>query len=122
MIDNTPIVIVVGGPKTGKTNFYKKYTFVSPNYITIKCTPNVTLHTNPGMVLVDTPGVPEWRNKFEYSWQGIFKLADVILNFGNWSENEIYGIKGNLNPEIMTWSGNDEETMKRLTDYLQERK
>ena len=116
----TPIVILVGGPKTGKTNFYQKYTFVLPHPTTTKCTANVAPHKS--IVIVDTPGVSEWRHKSVYSWQSIFSFADVILNFGNWSESEIYGDKGNANPKIMEWSENDEETMKRLTDYLQERK
>lgn len=117
----TPIVVLVGGPNTGKTQFYEQYTCVLPNKYTIKCTPNLTRHTTPGMVLIDTPGVSEYRHKAVYSWDCIFKDADVILNFGNWSESEIYREKENQNPKMMTWSGDNAETMKRLTDYLQER-
>jgi len=116
----TPIVILVGGPNTGKTNFYQKYTFVLPNPTTIKCTANLAPHK--GIVIVDTPGVAEWRHKGIYSWQCAFSFADVILNFGNWTEREINGDKEKYNPKMMEWSGNDEETMKRLIDYLQERK
>lgn len=116
------IVILVGGSSTGKSKFYSKYTS-SPYYPnTNKCTPNCVVYGHPSVVFIDTPGLPDYRNKFEYSWQGIFGVADVILNFGNWSESEIYGEKTKNTPLHMTWSGDDEETMKRLQEYLQTRK
>lgn len=111
------IVVLVGGIKTGKTQVYEQYTCVLPNKYTVQCTPNVTRYTNPSMILIDTPGMVEYRHKAVYSWNCVFDKADVILNFGNWKESEIYGEKGDRNPKIMQWT-----TMKELTDYLQERK
>jgi hypothetical protein len=113
-----PVVILVSGANTGKTNFYKRYTQALTNSPTVKSTPNVTINTQPTMVLVNTPGNRNFRNIFEYSWQGIFRSADVILDFGGWSDTEIYGQKF-TSPKYMTWSGDDEETMKRLEEYLQ---
>jgi hypothetical protein len=113
------IVILVGGANTGKTQFYNEYTQVQAKPPTIKSTPNIAMFTQPSMVLVDTPGYVNFRNKFEYSWQGIFRQADVILNFGNWSEKEIHGDKLDVNPKMMTWSGDNQETMKRIEEYLQ---
>jgi len=117
-----PVVMLVGGPSVGKTRFFTQYTNSAYSYPTSKSTPNVTLWSTPSCVLVDTPGSLNLRNQFEYSWQGIFQYADVLLDFGNWSEDEIYGNKIGHNPKYMTWSGNNEETMKRLHDYLQGRK
>ena len=122
MLDKSFIVVLVGGSNTGKTTFYKKFTHGHGVYPTIKCTPLPTIYGVPSVVLIDTPGLSEYRNKFEYSWQGIFKYADVILNFGNWSESEIHGIPLSDSPTQMTWSGDNDETMKRLGQYLQERK
>lgn len=114
-----PVVVLVGGPNTGKTSFYTKFTNSAYHYPTSKCTPNITLWIEPSFVLVDTPGIREIRPAQEYSWQGIFKYADVILDFGNWSEEEINGSRLGYHPKYMTWSGDDEETMKRLREYLQ---
>ena len=114
-----PVVILVGGPNTGKTRFYTEFTnssFYSP---TTKSTPNFTVVGEPTIVLVDTPGSANNRNNFEYSWEGIFKLADIILSFGDWSAAEICGDKMGHNPKFMTWSGDNEETMKRIREYLQ---
>ena len=113
-----PVVVLVGGPNTGKTNFYRFYTQALTDYPTVKSTPNVTINTFPTLVLVNTPGSPNLRNIFEYSWQGIFQNADVILDFGDWSPSEVHGQKLS-NPKYMTWSGDDQETMKRLQEYLQ---
>jgi len=114
-----PVIILVGGPSTGKTRFYTQFTTGLYSYPTAKITPNVALWSTPSFVIVDTPGIQNNRNKYEYSWQGIFRLADVILDFGNWSEDEISGEKGELNPKYMTWSGDNQETMKRIQEYLQ---
>jgi hypothetical protein len=114
-----PVVILVGGPNTGKTKFYATFTNGIYSAPTKKVTPNIAMWTTPSFVIVDTPGIVNNRNKYEYSWQGIFRLADIILDFGNWSENEVFGEKGTLSPKYMTWSGDDQETMKRIRDYLQ---
>lgn len=113
----SPVVVLVGGPNTGKTKFYTEFTTSAYHYPTTKLTPNVTMWITPGFVLVDTPGIPNLRNSQEYSWHGIFQYADVILDFGNWSEDEIHGIK-DIEPMHMMWSGNNLETLKRLIDYL----
>jgi hypothetical protein len=113
-----PVVILVSGPNTGKTNFYRRYTQALADSPTVKSTPNVSIATQPTMVLVNTPGNRNFRNIFEYSWQGIFRSADVILDFGGWSEGDVHGQKL-TSPKYMTWSGDDAETMKRLEEYLQ---
>lgn len=116
------VIILVGGPSTGKSKFYTKFTTGLYYWPTVKITPNVAMWSTPSFVIVDTPGIKENRNKYEYSWQGIFRRADVILDFGNWSETEIFGEKENLNPKYMTWSGDNDETMKRIQEYLQGKK
>lgn len=115
-----PVVILVGGPNTGKTRFYTEVTNSQYHPYTSKLTPNITMWITPSFVVVDTPGNQNFRNRFEYSWQGVFKDADVILDFGNWSEDEIFGIKKS-SPKYMTWSGDNQETIKRVQEYLQGR-
>ncbi len=117
-----PVVVLVGGPSTGKTRFFTQYTNSAYSHPTNSPVPNVTLWTTPGFVLIDTPGLHARRTLFEYSWQGIFQYADILLDFGNWSEDEIHGNKMGYNPKYMTWSGDNQETMKRLREYVQERK
>ncbi len=117
----SPVVILVGGPNTGKTTFYTQYTNSVYYHPTTKTTPNISILSNPTCVLVDTPGIHNLRNPHEYSWHGNFRYADILLDFGNWSENEIQGTK-TTNPKYMTWSGDNEETMKRLHEYLQEKR
>lgn len=118
-----PVVILVGGPSTGKTRFYKQFTSaVFPEHSTGQSTPRVAMYVTPTMVLVDTPGHSMFRNSYEYSWQGIFQFADVILDFGNWHEDQVFGTKPETLPKYMTWSGDNEETMKRLQEYLQGKK
>jgi hypothetical protein len=114
-----PVVVLVGGPSSGKSQFFKTYTNSVYSNPTTKCTPNITLWLTPSFVIIDTPGYSGYRHLLEYSWQGIFQYADVILDFGNWSESEIYGNKMGYNPKYMTWSGDNEETIKRLREYLQ---
>lgn len=115
-----PVVVLVGGPSSGKSQFFTKYTNSVYSNPTTKCTPNITLWMTPSFVLVDTPGQAGYRNSMEYSWQGIFQYADVILDFGNWSINDVFGNKMGYDPKYMTWSGDNDETMKRLREYLQE--
>jgi ribosome-interacting GTPase 1 len=115
----SPVIILVGGPSTGKSKFYTQFTTGSYYYPTVKITPNIALWVSPSFVIVDTPGIKQNRSTSEYSWQGVFRLADIILDFGNWSEDEIFGEKYKLNPKYMTWSGDNQETMKRIQEYLQ---
>lgn len=117
----SPVVVLVGGPSTGKTKFYTEFTNSVYHYPTTKSTPNVTMWSNPSFVLVDTPGDRYYRNPQEYSWQGIFRYADVILDFGDWSWDDVYGTK-TTSPKYMTWSGDNQETIKRVQEYLQEKK
>jgi len=117
----SPVVILVGGPNVGKTRFYTEFTTSAYHHPTTKSTPNVMLWNDPSFVLVDTPGNQNYRTSQEYSWQGIFRYADILLDFGNWSLDEIYGTKLTT-PKYMTWSGDNQETMKRLQEYLQEKK
>lgn len=112
-----PVVILVGGPDRGKTKFYTEFTSSVYNYPTMKSTPSIALWVTPSFVIVDTPGNPNYRNKYEYSWQGIFRYADIILDFGNWSEDEISGTK-QTNPTYMTWSGDNAETLVRIYEHL----
>jgi hypothetical protein len=109
-----PIVVLVGGPMTGKTRFFKHmtkgvYTFPTHH---IKC--SLGKH---GIVFVDTPGEKQFRSE-EYSWTGAFSIADVILNFGNWSPSEISGVEPLYEPIHQTWSGDDEETIGRILQIL----
>jgi hypothetical protein len=113
----SPVVILVGGPNVGKTKFYTEFTTSAYHYPTEKSTPNITMWITPSFVLVDTPGTIGLRNPQEYSWHGIFRYADVILDFGNWSEDEINGMK-TTSPKYMTWSGDNQETIKRVQEYL----
>ena len=57
-----PVVVLVGGPSTGKTRFFVQYTNSIYSYPTQKSTPNVTLWNSPSFVLIDTPGQQENRN------------------------------------------------------------
>jgi hypothetical protein len=116
-----PIVILVGGPNVGKTKFYTEFTNSVYHYPTSKSTPNVAMWITPSFVIIDTPGMLELRNPQEYSWQCIFQHVDVILDFGNWSESEINGVKPENRPKYMTWSGDNQETLKRVHEYLQGR-
>jgi hypothetical protein len=113
----SPVVILVGGPNRGKTKFYTEFTNSVYGYPTTKSTPGIALWLTPSFVIVDTPGISNFRNKQEYSWQGIFQYADLILDFGEWSEDEIYGIK-RTNPKYMSWSGDNAETLLRVYEYL----
>lgn len=122
MKDGSWIVVLVGGPSTGKTHFYTNYTSAAYHWPTLKITPNVALYSEPSFVIIDTPGIKQHRNQYDYCWKGIFDIADIILDFGNWSEDEIYGEKPEKTPKYMTWSGDNIETVKRIQQYLQGRK
>jgi hypothetical protein len=122
MKDGSWIVILVGGPSTGKTQFYAQFTSAAYHWPTSKITPNVALYSEPSFVMIDTPGIRDYREQEQYSWQGAFKIADIILDFGNWIEDEVYGEKPEKTPKYMTWSGDNMETLKRIQEYLQGRK
>jgi ribosome-interacting GTPase 1 len=122
MKDNSWIVVLVGGPSTGKTHFYTNFTSAAYHWPTVKITPNVAFYSEPSFVMIDTPGLINYRREEEYSWQGIFAIADVVVVFENWTEDEIYGKKLDHSPKFMTWSGDNQETLKRIQEYLQGRK
>lgn len=113
------VIVLVGDPNVGKTKFFSKYTNSLYRWPTVQSIPNAVIYNEISMIFYDTPGNRQNRNKYEYSWQGIFRNADVILDFGGWWEDQVFGEKGTKNPKYMTWSGDDEETMKRLHEYLQ---
>lgn len=122
MKDGSWIVVLVGGPSTGKTHFYTNFTSAAYHWPTVKITPNVAFYSDPSFVMIDTPGIQNYRREGEYSWQGIFGIADVIVDFGDWIDTEIYGEKLEYSPKYMTWSGDNQDTLKRIQEYLQGRK
>lgn len=117
---SVPVIALVGGENTGKTAFYSQYTKSHYSHPTYSIDSNFVENNKTLLILVDTPGNRNFRSTLEYSWDNIFQYVDVILDFGNWSESEIYGDKKN-NPKYMTWSGDNQETMKRIEEYLQGR-
>jgi len=113
------IVILVGGPNAAsKSEFYNKFT--GGKSLDDKINVRTTINTTPTIVLVDTPSVN--RNKYEYCWEGIFHMAHIVVNFGDWLPNEVYGIRPSpgRTPIFLTWSGDDDETMGRIMDKVLE--
>jgi hypothetical protein len=49
-------------------------------------------------------------------------MAHIVVNFGDWLPNEIYGIRPSpaRTPIFITWSGDDDETMRRIMDKVLE--
>jgi len=109
-----PVVVLVGGPMTGKTRFFKHMTQGVYSFPTmhIKCSLG-----KGGILFVDTPGERNYRKK-DYSWDDVFVNADVIVNFGDWSPSEIPGLRPLYEPKYLTWSGDDEETMGRILEVF----
>jgi hypothetical protein len=118
-IERSPIIILVGGTGSNKTKFYTHFTRGYYTYPTTRVKCGVTIKS-PSSVIIDTPGRIEFRNKLEYSWDCIFKDADVIVNFGDWSVNEVYGIMPEELPYVVNASSDFEMTMKEIADKLQE--
>ena len=115
-----PVVILVGNSNTGKTRFYCELTNSLSYHPTTKCMFGVTSWIDDKYIIIDTPGTKQYRKPGDYSWENTFKHADIILDFGGWSEDEVYGVK-TTSPKYMTWSGDNQETMKRIEEYLQGR-
>jgi hypothetical protein len=113
------VVVLVGGANAElKSNFYELFTNRSANG---KTNIQTTVNTIPPVVLIDTPALLQNRDSSDYSWEGIFSIADIIVNFGDWSPNEIYGVRPSFSnsPLFLTWSGDHHETMKRIIDIVQ---
>jgi hypothetical protein len=118
-IMQSSIVVLVGGANAElKSNFYEVFTNRSTNG---KINIQTTVNTTPPLVLIDTPALLQNRDISEYSWEGVFSIADIIVNFGDWSPNEIYGVRPSFSnsPLFITWSGDHRETMKRIIDIVQ---
>lgn len=111
-----PVVLLVGGPDTGKTKFYSHYTKAYFYHPTKHIKAGIRI-VSPGMVLVDTPGAKENRDS-TYCWRS-FCDADLIVTFGNWDISEI---NGEIPKEIPILSAcqTEEDTMKRIVEKLQE--
>ena len=116
---STPVIVLVGGTNAySKASFYEMFTGGNTNN---KINIRTTLNTIPTVVLIDTPCEFEDRDPAEYCWEGVFHIADMILNFGDWSPREIYGMRPNHTgtPMFLTWSGDHHETMKRIMVIVQ---
>lgn len=115
-MNRAPIVILVGGSGTGKTQFFRTFTH---SYYSFPSTSSYGAPAHTGILLVDTPGNPKYRNPTEYSWDspGIFSMADLLVNFGDWKPEEIAGHSRHL--RIIDHKGNAQETMNRILHTLQ---
>ena len=114
-----PVVILVGRTQQQKTKFYTHFTSGIYTFPTTRINIRTINNTSPTIVLVDTPGLRELRNPYEYCWEGIFHLATIILNFGDWSPDEVHGTPPKNMPIMMTWSGDHNETMERIINRVQ---
>jgi hypothetical protein len=115
-----PIVILVGGTATGKTHFYCKYGVTAYHFPTIKCGVRICPYMDGMPIMVDTPGLLEHRDHDDYSWQGYFYFADLIVNFGNWDEKEVYGVKRRDIP-VIQYSGDADTTMNQIVQFFKNR-
>ncbi len=112
-------VVLVGSSGSGKTHFWHQFTGGYYSYPT-KITK--TSLTNHGILLVDTPGQKEFRQ--EYAWDKLFADAVCIVVFdGHWCIDEIEGSRpADALDKILTWSGDNEETMCRILEFLDKKK
>lgn len=114
-----PIVILVGATATGKTTFYTKYACTAYHFPTTKCNVRVCPNVTGMPIFVDTPGLVEHRSHDDYSWEGYFYFADLIVKFGDWDEKEVYGIKKRTIP-ILEYSGTFDEMISKITEFFKE--
>ena len=115
----TPVVLLVGGANAhSKATFYEMFTGGNTNN---KINIRTTTNTIPTIVLIDTPCQFEDRDLDEYCWEGVFNIADMIVNFGDWSPRDVFGMRPahSVAPVFLTWSGDHHETMKRIMDIVQ---
>jgi hypothetical protein len=115
------VVILVGGPNAAqKTAFYNMFT--GGNSLGDRTNIRTTINTVPTIVLVDTPNNLAHRNPYEYCWEGIFHMGHIVVNFGDWTYNEVYGTRppSSRMPIMMTWSGDNNETINRIMDKVLE--
>ena len=59
----------------------------------------------------------DWSSHY-YSWNGMFANADLIVNCGGWDITYVQGIQCKAVP-VITWSGDDLETVQRILGILQ---
>ena len=59
----------------------------------------------------------DWNSHY-YSWDGMFVNADLIVNCGGWNDTYVRGIPRKAVP-VITWSGDDLETVQRILSILQ---
>lgn len=69
---------------------------------------------NGSIILVDTPANPALRKPEEYSIDGIFKNATMVLDFGDWSITEVEGSYAFPVMPILKASYDPYETMQRI--------
>lgn len=112
-----PVVILAGGQDTGKTRFYSEFTHSEYSRPTKSMQTNFYIGDGSIFILIDTPGNPNFRSSLDYSWDNVFGYVDIIVNFGKWSEKEVHG-KKTTTPKMITWSGDNQETMIRLQNIL----
>jgi len=75
---------------------------------------NVCLQYTPVFIPITTCSQSScWK----YTWDD-FKRASLIVDCGGWDYNSISGIKPK-NISIITWSGDDLETVQRILRILQ---
>lgn len=56
------------------------------------------------------------KSDISAEWSGILGTADVIVNYGDWSPSKDRSRCKKV--PIITWSGDDKETMTRIMAYL----
>lgn len=119
------IVVLVGGPRTGKTRFFQRWTMLGSTHTeyipSTNWTASSVLPENmDSIILVDTPGCPEYRSpdtSYSSNPNGIFWLADAVLNFGDWTRDDVEGGLSHEVP-ILHYSRDDTATFHYLVDFL----
>jgi hypothetical protein len=122
-METSPVIMLVGGPNqsTKIKDFYYEFTrsFDNGEITEVRC--KNTVNTRPTLVLAVTPCESYDRDLSMYSWKLIFCQATIILDFGDWTLDEIHGTKPEVLPHLITWSGDNQETMERILAYVNKR-